>query len=151
MGVDWVAIAHPQTNGQVERANGMILQGLKPRIFNGLNKCGRKWLQELSSVIWSLRATPSRATGLTPFVTPGFMGKFECKNTCAPGSSYTHASTQCIPKHSVKRKESIKHLLHDRMSQLTIVRVANSGKETHAEVLRRQLTEERTPRTHRIV
>jgi hypothetical protein len=40
-------------------------------------------------------------------------------------------------KHSVKRKESIKYLLHDRMSQLTIVRVANSGKETHAEVLHR--------------
>jgi transposase InsO family protein len=32
--VDWAAVAHPQTNGQVERANGMILQGLKPRIFN---------------------------------------------------------------------------------------------------------------------
>jgi transposase InsO family protein len=30
--VDWAAVAHPQTNGQVERANGMILQGLKPRI-----------------------------------------------------------------------------------------------------------------------
>jgi hypothetical protein len=27
-------------------------------------------------------------------VTPGFKGKPECKNTCAPGSSYTHASTQ---------------------------------------------------------
>jgi hypothetical protein len=24
-------------------------------------------LQELSSVVWSLRATPSRATGFTPF------------------------------------------------------------------------------------
>ena len=36
--VDWSAVAHPQTNGQVERANGMILQGLKPRIFNKLNK-----------------------------------------------------------------------------------------------------------------
>ena len=24
--VDWSAVAHPQTNGQVERANGMILQ-----------------------------------------------------------------------------------------------------------------------------
>jgi hypothetical protein len=31
---------------------------------------------------------------------------------------------------------------------LTIVRVANSGKETHVEVLHRQLTGERAPRTH---
>jgi hypothetical protein len=31
-------------------------------------------------------------------------------------------------KHSVKRKESIKQLQHVRMSQLTIIRVANSGK-----------------------
>jgi transposase InsO family protein len=31
--VDWAAVAHPQANDQVERANGMILQGLKPRIF----------------------------------------------------------------------------------------------------------------------
>jgi hypothetical protein len=45
----------------------MILQGLKPRIFNRLNKFGRRWLIELPSVIWSLRTTPSRATGLTPF------------------------------------------------------------------------------------
>jgi transposase InsO family protein len=28
--VDRAAVAHPQTNGQVERANDMILQGLKP-------------------------------------------------------------------------------------------------------------------------
>src|SRR6185503_15798018 len=61
------AVAHPQTNGQVERANGMILQGLKPRIFNKLNKFGRRWLTELPSVIWSLRTTPSRAMGFTPF------------------------------------------------------------------------------------
>jgi transposase InsO family protein len=32
--VDWAAVAHPMSNGQVERANGMILQGLKPRIYN---------------------------------------------------------------------------------------------------------------------
>jgi hypothetical protein len=42
----------------------MILQGLKPRIFDMLNKSRRKWLQKLSSVIWSLRTTPSRATDL---------------------------------------------------------------------------------------
>jgi transposase InsO family protein len=65
--VDWAAVAHPQTNGQVERANGMILQGLKPRIFDRLNKSGRKWLQELPAVVWSLRTTPSRAIGFTPF------------------------------------------------------------------------------------
>jgi transposase InsO family protein len=65
--VDWAAVAHPQTNGQVERANSMILQGLKPRIFDRLHKSCRKWLQEQPTVVWSLRTTPSRATGFTPF------------------------------------------------------------------------------------
>jgi transposase InsO family protein len=65
--VDWAAVAHPMTNGQVERANGMILQGLKPRIYNDLNKFGKRWMKELPSVVWSLRTTPSRATGFTPF------------------------------------------------------------------------------------
>jgi hypothetical protein len=45
--VDWAAVAHPMTNGQVERANGMILQGLKSRIYNDLNKFGRRWMKEL--------------------------------------------------------------------------------------------------------
>jgi hypothetical protein len=66
--VDWSVVAYPKTNGQVERANGMILQGLKPRIFNRLNKFGRKWLAKLPLVIWSLRRTPSRATGSMPFL-----------------------------------------------------------------------------------
>jgi hypothetical protein len=55
------------TNGQVEHANGMILQGLKPRIYNDLNKFGKRWMKELPSVVWGLRTTPSRATGFTPF------------------------------------------------------------------------------------
>jgi len=45
----------------------MVLQGLKPRIFNRLNKFGVRWVAELPSVLWSLRTTPSRATGYTPF------------------------------------------------------------------------------------
>jgi transposase InsO family protein len=36
--VDWSAIAHLKTNEQVERANDMIMQGLKPRIFKRLEK-----------------------------------------------------------------------------------------------------------------
>jgi hypothetical protein len=55
------------TNGQVERANGMILQGLKPRIYNNLNKFGKRCMKELPSVVWSLRTTPSWATGFSPF------------------------------------------------------------------------------------
>jgi transposase InsO family protein len=65
--VDWSAVAHPKTNGQVERANGMILQGLKPRIFKRLDKFRARWLAELPSMLWSLRTTPCRATGFTPF------------------------------------------------------------------------------------
>ena len=49
--VAWSAVGHPRTNVQVERANGMILQGLKPRIYNRLKKFGKKWLVELPSVI----------------------------------------------------------------------------------------------------
>ena len=54
-------------NGQVERANGMVLQGLKPRIFNRLNKFGERWVAELPSVLWSLRMTPIWSTGYTTF------------------------------------------------------------------------------------
>ena len=45
----------------------MLLQGLKPIIFNRLNKFSARWLAELSAKLWSLRTTPSRATGYTPF------------------------------------------------------------------------------------
>ena len=45
----------------------MVLQGLKPRIFNQLNKFGARWVSELPTVLWSLRTTPSQATGYTPF------------------------------------------------------------------------------------
>ena len=49
--VDWATVVHPQTNGQVERANGMLLKGLKPMIFNWLNKFGACWVSELPSVL----------------------------------------------------------------------------------------------------
>jgi len=45
----------------------MIVQGLKPRIYNWLKKFGKKWVEELSSVMWRLRTTPRRATKYTPF------------------------------------------------------------------------------------
>ena len=32
-----------------------------------LRKHGRRWIEELLVVLWSLRMTPNRATGQTPF------------------------------------------------------------------------------------
>nr|ABF98738.1 retrotransposon protein, putative, Ty3-gypsy subclass [Oryza sativa Japonica Group] len=63
----YASVAHPMSNGQVERANGMILQGIKARVFDRLHPYAGKWVDQLPSVLWSLRTTPSRATGQSPF------------------------------------------------------------------------------------
>ena len=44
-------VAHPQSNGQVERANGMVLQGIKSRVFDRLKPYVGKWARELPSVL----------------------------------------------------------------------------------------------------
>src|SRR5438876_4175493 len=63
----YASVAHPQSNGQVERANGMVLQGVKSRVFDQLKPYAGKWARELPSVLWVLRTSPSRATGESPF------------------------------------------------------------------------------------
>ena len=65
--IDWASVGHPRTNGQVERANGMVLQGLKSRIFDRLNKYTRRWVVEVPMILWRLRTTPNQSTGFTPF------------------------------------------------------------------------------------
>ncbi|XP_020168211.1 uncharacterized protein [Aegilops tauschii subsp. strangulata] len=42
-------IAHPQSNNQVERANGLILAGIKPRLVEPLVRSPGSWLDELSA------------------------------------------------------------------------------------------------------
>jgi transposase InsO family protein len=65
--INYALVSHPQSNGQVERSNDMILQGLKPKILNRLKPYAGKWVKELPSVLWALRTTPSHATGHTLF------------------------------------------------------------------------------------
>jgi hypothetical protein len=65
--LDLASVAHPQSNGQVERTNGLILQGIKPRLEAPLHRAAGAWAEELPSVLWSLRTTPNRSTGFTPF------------------------------------------------------------------------------------
>ena len=60
--LDLASMAHPQTNGQVERANDLILSGIKPRLEAPLHQAAGAWAEELPSVLWSLRTTPNRST-----------------------------------------------------------------------------------------
>jgi transposase InsO family protein len=59
--------AHPQTNGQVKRVNGLILQGMKTRMFQDLEAKGKNWHKELPSVLWALRTNVNRANRDTSF------------------------------------------------------------------------------------
>ena len=43
---------HPQTNGQVERANSLIMSGIKPRLVHSLRESNMHWVEELDSVLW---------------------------------------------------------------------------------------------------
>jgi hypothetical protein len=63
----FASVAHPRSNNQVERGNAEILRGLKTRTYDCLKKHGANWVNELPSVLWGNRTTPSRATGETLF------------------------------------------------------------------------------------
>src|SRR3954447_13751730 len=65
--LDVASVAHPESNGQVERANGLVLSGIKPRLMEPLQRSPGCWIEELPSVLWSLRTMPNSSTGYTPF------------------------------------------------------------------------------------
>jgi hypothetical protein len=63
----FASVAHPKTNGQVKKANGLICNGIKKRLLPPLEKAKHAWVDELPSVLWSLLTTPNAATQETPF------------------------------------------------------------------------------------
>ncbi|CAN6342512.1 unnamed protein product [Urochloa humidicola] len=65
--VRYASMAHPRSNGQAERANAMVLDGLRARVQEPLSKKEGRWMKELQPVIWGLRTQPSKATGQSPF------------------------------------------------------------------------------------
>jgi hypothetical protein len=54
---------NPQSNGQAESSNKIIMDNLRKK----LEELGGKWADELPLVLWSDRTTPKTATGQTPF------------------------------------------------------------------------------------
>ena len=55
--------AYPQSNGQAEISNKVLLDGIKKR----LDRAKGRWAEELPSVLWAYRTTPRRSTSATPF------------------------------------------------------------------------------------
>nr|ABA96696.1 retrotransposon protein, putative, Ty3-gypsy subclass [Oryza sativa Japonica Group] len=63
--IRFASVAHPQSNGAAERTNGKILEALKKRLEGAAKG---KWLDEMLSVLWALRTTPTRPTKFSPFM-----------------------------------------------------------------------------------
>jgi hypothetical protein len=62
--IHFASVRHPESNGLVWRANGIIMTGIMKLIFN---QPRGKWPDELIKVVWSHNTTVSRSTGFTPF------------------------------------------------------------------------------------
>jgi transposase InsO family protein len=62
--IHFASVKHPESNGLVERANGIIMTGIMKLIFN---QPRGKWPDELVKVLWSHNTSISRSTGFTPF------------------------------------------------------------------------------------
>jgi transposase InsO family protein len=62
--IHFVSVRHPESNGLVERANGIIITGIKKSIFN---QPRGKWPDELIKVVWNHNTAVSWSTGFTPF------------------------------------------------------------------------------------
>jgi len=56
-------VEHPQTNGQVESANRVLLRGLKRR----LDKAKATWAEEVPRIVWAYHTTPQSTTKETLF------------------------------------------------------------------------------------
>jgi transposase InsO family protein len=62
--IHFASVRHPESNGLVERANGIIMIEIMKLIFN---QPRGKWPDELIKVVWSHNTTVSRSKGFTPF------------------------------------------------------------------------------------
>jgi hypothetical protein len=62
--IHFASVRHPESNGLVERANGIIMTGIMKLIFN---QPRGKWSDKLIKVVWNHNTVVSRSTGFTPF------------------------------------------------------------------------------------
>jgi hypothetical protein len=88
--IHFASVRHPESNGLVERENGIIIIGIMKSIFNQPKE---KWPNELIKVVWSHNTAVSRSTGSTPFKLL-FGDKAITREEARTGSIRTLASTE---------------------------------------------------------
>jgi transposase InsO family protein len=62
--IHFTSVRHPESNGLVERANGIIMTRIMKLIFK---QPRGKWPDKLIKVVWIHNTTTSGSTGFTPF------------------------------------------------------------------------------------
>jgi transposase InsO family protein len=62
--IHFASVRHPESNGLVERENGIIITGIMKLIFN---QPKGKWPDKLIKVVWNHNTVVSRSKGFTPF------------------------------------------------------------------------------------
>ncbi|GKF24129.1 reverse transcriptase domain-containing protein, partial [Tanacetum coccineum] len=76
-----IAVAHPQANGLVERANRSLREGIKTRL--GRERKG--WVEELPNVLWAQQTSLKTNNGETPYsLTFGSEAVSLQKSACLP-------------------------------------------------------------------
>jgi hypothetical protein len=133
--IHFASVRHPESNGLVERANGIIMTGILKLIFN---QPRGKWPDELIKVVWSHNTTVSRSTRFTPFKLL-FSDEVITPEKAKTGSIRTTASAEDeadsqITKDTIEgtRLQAIEHFnkyqtikWHDRKVQLKNIKLGH--------------------------
>jgi transposase InsO family protein len=98
--IHFASVRHPESNGLVERANGIKMTGIMKLIFN---QPRGKWPDELIKVVWSRNTTMSRSTGFTPFKLM-FGDEAKTPEEAKAGSIRTVASATDEADYSVEKR-----------------------------------------------
>jgi hypothetical protein len=111
--VRYVSVAHPRANGQVERANGMVLDALKKRLHDAANSKGGKWIKELPNALWGLRTQPSKPTGQSPYFLV-----YGSKQSSLPTSYGTRQQWSTTTKASQKTADELTSIASKKLATL---------------------------------
>jgi hypothetical protein len=65
--LNFASVTHRKTNVHVKKSNSLIYNGINKRLLAPLEKIKARLVDELSSVLWSLRTMPNAAIQETPF------------------------------------------------------------------------------------